>query len=282
MPTPGTMQAEYELMKQMSKAVQRAVLDAKEKNPDLYDMATTGVMARTVRMKDGRWEVVGSRVGDSRIYVQYPDGRLESLTLDAHPLLDMIKGKYGREAAIRVQDTLDDLESFRQFENFSKFSREDKWPPKMPIDRQDIDFVSGLVNPELVKIYFEGVDRTPNATQEQRMEEFQKSMFHRSVVTGAYGLTPHADFFHGFLPAGGKLVLTSDGVEGLKRKEMAGLLMNNPDLIHPKIWQQAELADTPAERLAFAANAVASNYVWSPRNKGHDDITVVVAEIPER
>ena len=287
MPTAGLV-AEMELMKKVNKDAWEAVRKGQHENRrHAPEMSTTGVIVRMVRMPDGRFEGIGSSVGDSRAYLQYADGRLESLTVDEHPLMKEMKDLLGREAAVRLQDTLDSLESYQKFENYAKFSKENKWPSGMPVKREDIDFVRDLVGLEKVKSYFDGVNPSD-------MDPHGRGYYHRSWITGSFGSKkiddkgmvienpPHPDYFHILFPAGGKLILVSDGVESLTHEELQGILSGDDKHLDHALVAEADKGLTPAERVAFAARARYNGKAWSPRSKGFDDITVVVAEIPER
>jgi serine/threonine protein phosphatase PrpC len=244
-------------------------------HPKAKLMATTGLLARVVRLDD-HWEVMGVSAGDSRAYLMHPDGRLEALSLDAHPILVMMRDAFGRDTAMRVQETLDNLESYAQFENFAKFSAQDKWPTHMPVNRDDIDIVAQLVGPKAVKEYFEGAERT-------KEDPLGRGLFHRSFIMSSFGAHVDPDYFQARVPAGGKVMLVSDGVEGLTRRELAAVLAADQGaLVDRKLMDYALQGATPAERVARAASARGSDYAWSPRSKGNDDITAVVVEIPER
>ncbi|HVM90453.1 MAG TPA: protein phosphatase 2C domain-containing protein [Verrucomicrobiae bacterium] len=275
LPNPEDVSEEQRLLDRFLQDASLEVAAQRLQHAGGEHMSTTAVLARLVRV-DGHWEVVGVSVGDSRAYLQHPDGRLEALTLDAHPIMLMMRDVFGRDTALRVQEILDNLESFQQFENFAKFSREDKWPEHMPVNREDIDMVFQLVGPQMVKEYFEGAEPTPE-------DPGGRGFFHRSLVNAMVGSHPLPDHFRATVPPGGRLMLVSDGVESLTRRELSAILAEDEQaLLDRTLKQYAWQGLTPAERVARAASARNSGFAWSRRSKGPDDITVVVAEIPAR
>lgn len=273
------MRKELALMKQLVRAIQTEVSKQRDLNPEHMLMASTGVIVRTIRTKDGRWEAVGANVGDSRALIQYPDGRLEPITMDSHPLMHDLRHTrlIDREGAMHVQDVLDRLDSSRQFVRLlSLLEHQNTWPDDAPVLPEEVEFLRDMVGEKLVHEYFEGSDEP---------EPRKTTSYYRNMVVNSFGYRPDADYFHVLLPEGGRLILVSDGVEGLTREEQEACL--NVDrgemfAVDPILMYEAAKGTNPAERLAFGALARADYVSPSPRSKGRDDISVIVMEIPKR
>jgi serine/threonine protein phosphatase PrpC len=236
-------------------------------------MGSTAVVARVVRMKDGRWEGLIASIGDSRASLLWPDGRLETLTLDAHPLLIEVQEKIGRDAAMRVQDTLDNLESARQFHHFISILKEgSSWPEDAEVSKDDIVFLNHVVGATKIEEYFDGPKNGVGF-----------SVYYRSVLHGSLPSHPLADIVHVLIPDGAKLVLTSDAIDVLTLKEQEALLSNNPDAaIDPMLRYEAAQGTDPADQLSRALEARADFRAYSPRSRGRDDISIKIIEIPKR
>ncbi|MCK9360924.1 protein phosphatase 2C domain-containing protein [Patescibacteria group bacterium] len=242
-----------------------------EDSPALKGMGTMGTLVRMVKMKDGRSEAVIGHYGDTRAMVLYPDGHLETVTLDAHPEFLRIKNTHGEEAALHVQSVLDRLDTHREFQHLLECSFEEgKWPENAPVTKEDIAFVEQVLGNVHVHAYFEYRNFSHKAfarEDKRRTRRFEEP-----------------DIRHVLIPAGGKLILTSDGIhDNLTTQEMEAILADGDGVfVDPMLMMYAAQGKTPAERLSEAAKARALFHAYSPRSKGPDDLTAVVVEIPER
>ncbi|MEI7512291.1 MAG: protein phosphatase 2C domain-containing protein [Candidatus Uhrbacteria bacterium] len=273
------LEKEMELMKKLVRMIHAQVVVQRDAQPEHAHMASTGVITRSVKMLDKRWMVVGASVGDSRAYIQQTDGRLDALTLDSHPLLHQTRDiiGVGQEGALRIQSTLDELESSQQFDYLlSVLEKDAVWPEYIAILREDVEYLRDIVGVKLVKEYFDG---------DEAIGQRKHSFYYRNMVVSSFGYSPRADFFEAELPPGTKLVLASDGVEGLTRQEQAAVLRGDMEAymgIDLVLAHEASSGGNSAERLAFAGVARADYSSISPRTKGKDDISVIVIEIPKR
>ncbi len=268
---PG-LTAELREMRLILKMANTALLEKRKTLGKKYadmkkyaSMGTVGTLVRLVGMKDKRMEAVIGHVGDTRASVQYPDGRLETLTLDAHLVLKLLAKRMGLEVALRAQSILDELHSDDQYEGLLGLVDHPKlWPSDVKIRPEDILFLKQTLGLGSIGYYFE--------TRNGVAEFFGKD-------------EPGFRIFHALVPDGSKLIITSDGCEGLYTSEMQAIAAGAEekevdDLV---VVSAAQSGKTPAERLAFAAEARAEEGpMLHRRSKGHDDISVIVVEIPKR
>lgn len=263
---PG-LTAEYEVMRVIMKLANDELL-AKRKTLDkkYKGMGTVGTVARLVRMKDGRMETVIGHLGDTRASVQYPDGRLETLTLDAHITLTHLAKDRGMETALAAQAVLDELSSDVQYEELlGLLSHPEDWPTDLKIRPSDILFLDIELGFAWIHYYFES----------------------RNGVAEFFGREdPTFHVSHAFIPDGGKLILTSDGTEGLYGSEIRALLSGEEEMKGMKdqlVASAGRTGKTPAGRVAEGAKARAEEGpTIDLRSKGHDDTSAIAVEIPKR
>jgi len=279
---PG-MRTELELLRKAVQGSARAVsferAERRLLNPDIpnakrREMGSTALFSRLCRMPDGRWEGVIASVGDSRAYLLYPDGQLETLTLDAHPLFTFMERTEGREAAMKIQSIFDELESARQYEHLLKLVHEGKWPAKTHLRPVDVLLLDQKIGSKYVREFFEG---PPDDEEEERHFYVFRSVLERGIP-----FDPRGDFLHVQMPPGSKLIMSSDADDVLMHHEKQAILSGKPGLVDPKLVSEAKAGTSPADAYARAILARAEFYAHSPRSRGRDDISGIVAEIPER
>lgn len=238
-----------------------------ESPPLLSQMGTTGTIVRLTKDERGlTWAIVG-QVGDSRAYLLHPDGRLETLTLDAQPALDAVRSIHGESVALRVQDILDELLGREQLEVLKLVIKEGKpFPEGIGVSKDDIDFLTKHMGAGLIEYYF----------------------VNRSTVQGAFGHRPQIKTKVVPVPPGSKIALCTDAIsDGLLKREVRTILRGAYDeLPYQGVKEAASMwGDTPAQALAFAAKERGEEDSYKnfhPRSKGPDDATVVMIEVPKR
>lgn len=264
----ASLGAEEEALRKLLYQAETGVHKKREESPPLLrQMGTTGTVIRLTKDERGMpWAIVG-QVGDSRAYLLHPDDRLQTLTLDAHPALDFVRSQHGEDAAMRVQDILDELLGMGQLASLQlAIESGTPVPPEAGVTKEDIEFLTRHMSEGLIDYYFT----------------------YRSTVQGAFGHDPIIRTKAVPVPPGSKIVLCTDGVhDGLLKREIRSILRGAYDeLPYTGVKEAAQSwGDTPAQALAFAAKergeeTTATNF--HPRSKGKDDITVVIVDVPER
>ncbi|MCR4256805.1 MAG: protein phosphatase 2C domain-containing protein [Candidatus Uhrbacteria bacterium] len=238
-----------------------------ESPPLLSQMGTTGTIVRLTKDERGlTWAIVG-QVGDSRAYLLHPDGRLETLTLDAQPALDAVRSIHGESVALRVQDVLDELLGREQLVALQLVIKEgEPFPEDVGVTKDDIDFLMKHMGAGLIEYYF----------------------VNRSTIQGAFGHHPQIKTKVVPIPPGSKIALCTDAIsDGLLKREVRAILRGAYDELPDQGVKEAASmwGRTPAQALAFAAKERGEEHTYEnfhPRSKGLDDATVVIVEVPKR
>ena len=174
---------------------------------------------------------------------------------------------------MKIQSIFDELESSRQYEHLLSLAhRGGQWPENAFLRPVDLLLLEQKIGSRYVKEYFDGpLD--------------DESTFHvfRSVLEKGIPFDTSGDYLHLQMPAGSKLILSSDADDVLLHHEKQAILGGTSGiLVDPLLFHEARKGATPAESYAKAILARAEFYAYSPRSRGRDDISVIVAEIPER
>ncbi len=264
----ATLASELEALRSaMVEADARLLKTRDESPPLLHKMGTTGTVVRLTKDADGAYYAMIGQVGDSRAYLLHPDGRLETLTLDAQPSLAAVRSIHDEQTALRVQDILDELLGRGQLELLEEaIKRKEPFPEDAGVTKEDIEFLTQHMGVGLIEYYFA----------------------YRSTVQGAFGHEPQMIMKMVPISPGSKIVLCTDAVsDGLLKREIRAILRGAYDeLPYQGVREAASMwGDTPTQALAFAAKergeeTKPNNY--HPRSKGADDTTVVTIDVPKR
>lgn len=236
-----------------------------------HEMATTGTFVRVTKDQSGhRYALIG-HTGDSRVYLLQPDGKLETLTLDAHPALEYVRRiegeKYGEKIALRVQDILDEILDKGQLDVLLRMGKNGRRiSPETGVTGDDIEYLESHLG-GLSELYFNEPSR----------------------IVGIFGFEeePHITTKMVEVPPGAKIVLCTDATFGLLKREIRAILRGRFDELPYQGVKEAVAiyGDTPAEALAFAARERGEELNGehrNPRSKGNDDTTVVTIDVPAR
>jgi serine/threonine protein phosphatase PrpC len=259
----ATIESEAELMLRSIREANARIVLKREEMPEFHNMGTTCVAARVTRDAERNPIAIIAYAGDSRAYASYPDGRLETLTLDDHMSFLIVKKEHGEEAALRVQDVLDNALSREQMEMLMEEVNDGLDLPKgLPFTKEDIRFVMDHMPKQWFNYYYN----------------------HRSQVFGSVGHQPEVKVKTVRLPPGSQIILASDGLDGLMKKEVELIAGQKFDELPYEGVRKAVAfwEDNTAQALVFAAKwrqgeRIAPNV--HPRCRGADDTTVVVAHV---
>ncbi|MCC7522494.1 protein phosphatase 2C domain-containing protein [Candidatus Uhrbacteria bacterium] len=248
---------EEQILKETLEAAHRDILETGKKEIDKLGMGATATLARLIeRPSDGAKELAFAHCGDTRLSLLHADGTLGVLTLDMHPVLEVLKDRHGIEIAMGVQAMLDEIGNSFEYKKLIE-----AWPSELPsgIDYALFDKIHPFLSLELAKVYFNlraRVEYTLGGTLK--------------IQTGRIEV-----------PSGSRIILTTDGIhDNLFGREIAAILSGDFDKIEDlEIRHSAELADRPTDRLIWAAQARAAELGAHPRSKGRDDMSVIIVEI---
>lgn len=234
---------EEQILKETLEAAHRDILEAGKKDIEKLGMGATATLARLIeRPSDGVKELAFAHCGDTRLSLLSPDGVLRTLTLDMHPVLEVMQARYGLDTALEMQAALDEAGSAKEYVEKSE-----------PFDRAHPE-----LSVEIAKVYYNL----------------------RAKVEYALGGGLRIQTGRVEVPSGSKIVLTTDGIhDNLYGHEIAAILSGDYEKIEDvDVRHSAELADRLTDRLVWAAQARASQLGSHPRSKGRDDMSVIVVE----
>lgn len=257
----ATVESEALLLQRAIREANARIVLKREEMPQFEHMGTTCVSARVTR--DARGNSVGiiAHAGDSRAYALYPDGRLETLTLDDHLSFLIIKKKYGEEAAMRVQDILDAALGKEQMQMLMEDVKAGRGVSNMlPFKTEDIRFLIDHMDPGMFEYYYKK----------------------RGEVFGSVGNIPSVHVKIVYLPPGSRLILGSDGLDGLTKQELMLIADRKYDRLPYQGVREAVSAlegDHLAQALVVAAKYRQGEWRVHPRSRGPDDTTAVSVDI---
>lgn len=262
----ASIESEAEVLRKAIREANARIRLMREEMEKFPRMGTTCVALRLTRDAEKNHVGIVAHAGDSRAYLQHPDGRLETLTLDDHGALLIAKHKFGEEAAMRIQHVLDNAMGEQQLEHLMKQVKEGReMSESLPFTTEDIRFFASHFERGLFNYYFE----------------------RPSEVAGSIGNMP--DIHTKIVPAlpGSKFVLASDGIDGLMHDELEKIVAGRYDELPYEGIRDAVLAfgGRTAEAIAFAAKERQDETRpprLHPRSRGPDDTTVQVIPVPKR
>ncbi len=262
----ATVQSEAELLKRAMREADQAVKNKREDILAYGQMGTTCVATRLTIDENGEHCVIVASVGDSRVYLSHPDGELETLTLDDNMALIVTEKKHGVEAALRVQDILDNSLGQGQLEILMEVVKKNEaFPAEGILSKEDIRFLMDHLDQNWFKYYHANSARVFNTVGD--------------------GVDVHMRTVP--LEPGSKLILSSDGTDGLLRDEIALIASGRADELSSKGARLAAQSwpDNSAKALVKAAKE-RQKETKPPhlhlRSRGFDDTTVVAVTVPKR
>lgn len=259
----ATIEREAVLLRRSVREANARIVLKREEMPQFHKMGTTCVTARVTRDAQGNAFGIIAHAGDSRAYASYPDGHLETLTLDDHLSLLVVKKHHGEAAALRVQDILDNALSKEQLEMLMEEVREGREiPESLPFTTEDIRFIADHLPKNWFDYYFNN----------------------RSQIFGSFGHEPEVKVKTVYLPPGSRLILGSDGLDGLMKKEVELIAARKFDELPYEGVRKAVAfwEDNTAQALVFAAKWRQGERIAPhvhPRCRGADDTTAVSAYV---
>lgn len=247
---------EQHILSETLVAAHRDILEAGKKEIDKLGMGATATLARLIeRPSDGVKELAFAHCGDTRLSLLSPEGKIRTLTLDMHPVLEVMKDRHGLEIALQIQAMLDDIGNSYEYKKLL-----DAWPAESPagINPEHFDQAHAFLSLDLAKVYFNLRARVEHALGGAL-----------KIQTGRVEV-----------PHGSRILLTSDGIhDNLYGREIAAIMSGAFDQIEDlEVRHSAELADRPTDRLIWGAQARAAQLGSHPRSKGRDDMSVIIVD----
>ncbi len=248
------------LLRRSIREANARIILKREEMPVFRNMGTTCVAARVTRDAEGNAFGIIAHAGDSRAYAYFPDGRLETLTLDDHLSFLVTKKHHGEEAALRVQDILDNALSREQMEMMIEEVKDgNDIPDTLSFTKEDVRFLIDHMEPKWLDYYYNK----------------------RGQVFGSVGHEPEVKIKIVYLPPGSQLILASDGLDGLLKKEVRLIVSRKYNQLPYDAVKEAALdskGDT-AQVLVTAAKRRQGEWKVHPHSRGQDDTTVVAVRI---
>jgi len=256
----ATIESEAVLLSRSVREANARIVLKREEMPQYHHMGTTCVTARVTRDAERNPITIIAHAGDSRAYASYPDGRLETLTLDDHLSLLVVKKNHGEEAALRVQDILDDALSREQMEMMIEEVKDgNDISNSSSFTKEDIRFLIDHMEPKWLDYYYNK----------------------RGQVFGSVGNEPEVKMKIVYLPPGSKLILTTDGLDGLLKEEMRLIVSGQYDQLPYEGVRNAlnDFQGDTAQALVTAAKWRQGEWRVHPHSRGQDDTTAVAVHI---
>jgi serine/threonine protein phosphatase PrpC len=257
------LEAEANLLRKALREANARVVLKRGQYPDQFrEMAATCTAVRLTQDAEGKPYAIIGHAGDSRAYVLYPDGRLETETLDAHLSLMITKHHLGEANTIEIQNVLDNLANEEEFETYANLLKKNEdFPEDAPVTVDDISLLNSGMK------------------EKQRTRYFRL----RSELAESFGNLPNVTTKVVALDPGSRVIVVTDAIDGLRRTEFEAIVKRDFEAIDDQglrfaaeIWE-----DDPAASLANALHERNDPHSTHPKAKP-DDATIVIVTVPER